>query len=105
MHITIAHKKTVAQAMQVADRSIDKVFNGLLNTPIQIVDQKKRWTGQVMEFGLAAKLGFLKYPICGKVEVTDHQFAIHIELGLVGKFLPEAKARESIETRVRGLLS
>jgi Putative polyhydroxyalkanoic acid system protein (PHA_gran_rgn) len=105
MHITIAHKKTVAQAMQVADRSIDHVFKGLPHTPIQIVEQRKKWAGQVMEFGLTAKLGFLKYPIHGKVEVTDSRFAIDVELGLLGKCLPEGQARQSIETRFRGLLS
>ena len=106
MYITIAHKKTVAQAMHVADRSIDQLFkSSLLNTPIQIVEQRKKWAGQVMEFGLTAKLGLLKYPIHGTVEVTDSQFAIDVELGLFGKFLPEGKARESIETGVRGLLS
>lgn len=105
MHITIAHKKSVAEAMQLADRSMDQLFKGLTSTPIQIVEQRKKWAGQVMEFGLTARLGFLKYPIHGKVEVTDSRFVIEVELGLLGKCLPEGQAQQSIETRFRGLLS
>ena len=102
MHITIAHKKSVEQAMQVAERSIDEVFEGL--PPIQIVESRKRWTGHVMEFGFKAKLGFLTYPINGRVEVTNCQFAIDIELGWLAKCLPQGRTRE-IETRIRGLIT
>jgi hypothetical protein len=105
MRITIAHRKTIAQAMEVADRSIDKAFDGLPNSPIQIVEPKKKWAGQVMKFGLTAKLGSLRYPIHGKVEVTDSQFVIDVELGLLGKLLPKGEVGKSIETRVRGLLT
>lgn len=105
MHITIAHRKTVAEAIEVADRSVDEVFGGLPHTPIKIVEQKKKWVGPVMEFSLTARLGFLNYPIRGRVEVTDSRFVIDVELGLLGKLLPEGKAGKSIETRVRGLLN
>ena len=102
MHITISHTKTVEQAMQVADGSIDRVFDGL--PPIQVVDRRKRWTGQMMEFGFKAKLGLLTYPINGRVEVSDRQFAIDIELGWLANCLPQGKTEE-IETRVRGLIA
>ena len=105
MHITITHRKTVAQAMEVADRSIDQVFSGLPHTPIQIVEQEKKWVGRVMEFSLTARIGFLKYPIRGKVEVADTQFVIDVELGMLGKLLPEGAASKEIETRARGLLT
>ena len=64
----------------------------------------KRWTGQMMEFGFKAKLGLLTYTINGRVEVSDRQFAIDIELGWLAKCLPQGKTEE-IETRVRGLIA
>jgi hypothetical protein len=104
MHITIAHKKTVEQAMQEVDRSMDQVFEGLPIAPIQIVETGKRWTGQAMEFGFKTKLGLLTYPINGRVEVTNCHFAVDIELGLFAKCLPQGRTQE-IETRLRGLIA
>jgi hypothetical protein len=102
MHITISHGKTVEDAMKVADSSIDRVFDGI--PPIQVVGSRKRWTGQIMEFAFKAKLGFLTYPIDGKVEVTQCQYTVDIELGWLSKCLPQGKT-EAIETRVRGLIT
>ena len=105
MHVTVSHKKTIAQAMKTADSIVNEVFSGLSQLPMQVVGSRKSWVGPVMEFGLIAKLAFLSYPVHGTLEVTDSQFILDLELGWIGKFLSEAKAKESIEKRVRGLLS
>ena len=105
MHMTVSHKKTIAQAMKTADSIANEVFSGLSQLPMQVVNSRKSWVGPVMEFGLVAKLAFLSYPVHGTLEVTDSQFILNLELGLLGKLLSEAKAKESIEKRVRGLLS
>jgi hypothetical protein len=105
MHVTLSHKKPIAQAIKTADSIVNEVFSGLSQLPMQVVNSRKSWVGPVMEFGLVAKLAFLSYPVHGTLEVTDSQFILNLELGLLGKLLSEAKAKESIEKRVRGLLS
>jgi hypothetical protein len=104
MHITIAHKKNVPQAIEVADRAVDEVFKGLPLGCVEIVGQQKQWIGAVMTFGLTAKLGFIKYPVRGTVEVTDRQWIVDVDLMMFGRLLPN-KAQQLIETRWRGLLS
>jgi hypothetical protein len=105
MHITIGHKKTVEQAKQLVERSIDDVFKTLVNTPIEIVEPRKRWAGELMEFAFTARMGFLKYPVHGTVEVTSSRFIVNIDLGLLGKLLPCDKVNRPLEARIRGLLS
>ncbi|MCU1335679.1 MAG: putative polyhydroxyalkanoic acid system protein gran rgn [Bryobacterales bacterium] len=105
MRITIAHKKSKAQAIQAVDRAIEEVFRGLPMGPMTIIDQKKTWTGSTMTFSLIAKMGFLKNPISGTVEVTDQDVTIDADLGMLNKVLPQEKVHASVESRIRGLLA
>lgn len=104
MHITIAHEKTVPQVMALADRAVDEVFNGLPIGPVEIVERQKKWTGTTMTFGLTAKLGFLRCPVVGTVEVTGRECIVDVNLVGFGRILPN-NAQQLIETRWRGLLS
>jgi hypothetical protein len=104
MRITIGHQKTVPQAIEVADRAVDQVFKGLPMGCVEIVGQQKEWLGTVMTFGLTAKMGLLKYPLRGTVEVTDRQWIVDVDLLMFGKLLPN-RAERLIEARWRGLLS
>jgi hypothetical protein len=104
MRITIAHKKTVQEAIEMADRAVDEVFKGLPGRPVEIVEQQKRWLGAVMTFGLTAKLGFVKYPMRGTVEVTEQQYIVEVDLMTFGRLLPK-KAQQVIEARWRRLLT
>jgi len=105
MRITISHNKTKAQAIQTVDRAAEEAFRGFAGAPVTIVDQQKSWNGSVMTFSLTAKMGFLKNPIRGTVEVTDKDVTIDADLGMLNKLFPEEKIRASVETRVRGLLT
>ena len=104
MRITIGHQKSVPQAIEVADRAADQVFKGFPMGCVEIVGQQKEWCGPVMTFGLTARLGFVKYPLRGTVEVTDKQWIVDIDLMMFGKLLPN-RAERLIEARWRGLLS
>jgi hypothetical protein len=104
MRITIGHEKSVPQAIEVADRAVDQVFKGLPMGCVEIVGQQKEWSGPVMTFGLTARLGFVKYPMRGTVEVTDKQWIVDVDLMMFGKLLPN-RAERLIEARWRGLLS
>ena len=57
-----------------------------------------------MTFGLTAKMGFVKYPVRGTVEVTERQYIVDVDLMTFGRLLPN-KAQKVIEARWRGLLS
>ena len=104
MRITIGHEKSVPQAIEVADRAVDQVFKGLPVGCVEIVGQQKEWSGPVMTFGLTARLGFVKYPMRGTVEVTDKQWIVDVDLMMFGKLLPD-KTHRAIEARWRALLS
>ena len=104
MRITITHKQTVQQAIEMTDRAVDEVFKGLPGGPMEIVEQQKRWIGTVMSFGLTAKMGFVKYPVRGTVEVTERQYIVDVDLMTFARLLPN-KAHKVIEARWRALLS
>ena len=104
MRIGIAHNKTVAQVMESADQAVDQVFKGLPVGPVEIVQQQKQWSGAVMTFHLTAKVGPLKYPFRGTVEVTDRQCILDVDLMSLGRLLPK-RAQDLIEARWRGLLT
>ena len=105
MRIILPHKKTKQQVIEAVDRSIDDVFKGLATGPIEIVDQHKSWSGPVLTFALTAKMGFLRNPIRGTVEVTDKDVIIDADLGMLNRLMPEEKVRTSVESRVKGLLT
>jgi hypothetical protein len=104
MRIAITHNKTVAQVIESADQAVDQVFKGLPLGPVEIVEQQKHWSGGVMTFHLTAKVGPLKYPLRGTVEVTERQCIVDVDLMAFGRLLPN-KAQELIEARWRGLLT
>jgi len=58
-----------------------------------------------MTFSLTAKMGMLRNPIRGTVEVTDQDVTIDADLGILGRLFPEEKFRTAVESRVRGLLA
>jgi len=104
MRIAITHNKTVAQVIESADQAVDQVFKGLPLGPVEFVEQQKHWSGGVMTFHLTAKVGPLKYPLRGTVEVTERQCIVDVDLMAFGRLLPN-KTQELIEARWRGLLT
>lgn len=91
--------------MKLVDRSFDDLFRGLGPIPLQLVDEKRVWQGSTLQFSLSAKMGFVSTPIQGTVEVTDHDMTIDADLGLFERLLPAATVRQTLTTRVRGLLT
>ena len=93
MHITITHKQTVQQAIETSDRAVDEIFKGSPGVPVEIVEQQKRWFGAVMSFSFTAKMGFVKYPVRGTVEVTQGQYIINVDLMSLGGYCPARHIR------------
>jgi len=105
MRITVAHNRTKEAVIQSVDRSFDELFQGPGLSQIKIADQRRTWQGNTLTFSLTAKMGFLSTPIKGTVEVTDKDIIIDADLGMLERLIPEAKAREMLSTRIKGLLN
>lgn len=105
MKLTVSHGKTKQETIQTVDRAFDDVFKGLPVGPLQISDSHKSWNGSVLTFSLTAKMGLLRNPVHGTVEVNDKDLTIDVDLGLLSKLLPENKARAEVESRVKRLLA
>ena len=104
MRVIIPHSDPKEQAKAAVERSIVQVFTGFNLGPIEFVNQHKEWSGDTMTFSLTAKLGFLQTPIRGSALVTASEVILDVDLGLLGKLIPEGAARSQIADRVKGLL-
>jgi hypothetical protein len=105
LRITIAHRKTKAEAVRAVDQAMTDVFSALATGPLTVTTPQKNWNGSVMNFSLTAQMGFLKNPITGTVTVTDKDITIDADLGFLSRLMPEEKVRTTVESRVRGLLT
>jgi hypothetical protein len=105
MKVTIAHNRSQQEVMGVVDRSLDDTFKAMGVGLIQVTDVKKTWQDNIMNFSLMAKAGFLNAPIRGTVLVTGTDVTIDADLGLLGKFISDDKAKSLIEGRVKGLIT
>lgn len=105
MKVTISHKKTQAEVIQLVDKGANTLFSGAAGPSVEILDQTKEWVGPVMHFSLTAKLGFIAVPLHGTIDVGDHEVVVDCELpSLVDKFLGSGKVGESIEKKIQLLL-
>ena len=73
--------------------------------PIQFVSEERKWQGSTLTFSISAKMGIMSTPIKGTIEVTDKDLTIDVDLGLFERLIPQAKTRDAITSRIRGLLT
>lgn len=106
MRVTVGHDKGLAGAKKLVDDSATEVFKGAAGTPIEILNQEKRWDGDTMHFSFTGKMGFFTAPLKGWVQVTEKDVTVECELpAILNKLMPEEKLKNNVETRVRGLLT
>lgn len=105
MTVTVPHQKTQLEAIGVVDQAASELFASIVSGPVQLVNQKKYWTGPSMEFSFQAQVGFISIPLSGTAVVDDLNVVIDCELpGLVKSFIGEDKIRHSLEHKVKRLL-
>jgi len=104
MRVIIPNDRPKQEMKASVDRSIDQFFVGFNIGVIEFIDQRKQWSGDTMMFSLTAKIGFLRTPIVGSAMVTDKEVVLDVDLGLLGKLIPEESARTQIAGRAKGLL-
>src|SRR5438477_4573315 len=105
MRVVISHDKTQQQVKDAVDRGMDQVFTGLAGGAVELTDRHKEWKENSMTFSLTAGMGFIRMPIKGSVEVGENDLTVDVDLGLVGKFMPDEMVRTRIESQVKGLLA
>jgi hypothetical protein len=105
MRVTISHNKTVQQVKDAVDRGMDQVFTGLGGSAVNLTDRHKEWHENTMRFSMTASLGFIRTPIKGSVEIGEKDVTVEVDLGLLGKLVPDETVRTGIESQVKGLLA
>ena len=104
MRVIIPHDRPKQEMKASVERSLDQLFRGFNLGVIELIEQRKQWSVDTMTFSLTAKFGILRTPIAGSALVTDKEVVLDVDLGLLGKLIPEESARTQIADRVRGLL-
>jgi Putative polyhydroxyalkanoic acid system protein (PHA_gran_rgn) len=102
--ITIEHHRKKKDVVEAIDKGFDDAFKEAEGLPVKVTLKHKSWNGSTLSFQLAARMGILSTPIKGTVDVTDEELIIDADLGLLSKFIPEAKAKTMLGGRIRGLL-
>src|SRR4051794_32074949 len=105
MRVTVSHTKSKEEVMRSVDRSFQDLFRNPGIAPIQFVEEQRSWQGSTLSFLISAKMGFVSTPIKGTIEVTEREIIIDADLGLLERLIPATKARESITSTVRRLLT
>jgi hypothetical protein len=105
MNITVGHRRTRSQAIELVDRGADGLFAGAAGPSIEIVDQRKEWIESAMHFSFSGKMGFIVVPLKGVIEVDDENFVIACELpSMVKNFIGEDKIAASIQKKIQLLV-
>ena len=104
MRITVSHNRAKEEIIRAIDRSIDDLFKGLGNVPIQILNESRKWTGSRMDFSFDAKMGIVSTPIKGFVDVTDRDVTVDADLGWLERLFPAKQTQTALEGRIKGLL-
>jgi hypothetical protein len=105
MKVIVPHHTTAEKAIEIVDRSANGLFDGAGGGSVELVEHKKDWNGQIMDFSVTAKVGFVSLPISGVVVVDDVNVTVDCELpAMVKTFVGEDKIRTGVERKVRGML-
>ena len=104
MRVTVSHTRPKQDVIGSVDRAFDDLFKGIGIIPLQIVNERRTWTGSRLTFAFDAKMGIISVPIKGTVEVTDRDVTIDADLGWLEKLIPSKQAGAVLEKNIKGLL-
>ncbi len=104
MKVTVTHKTSKEEVRQAVEKAVDQLFKETPPGLIQITDQRKQWDDDTLRFWLTAKMGVVRNPIQGSIQVTERDLTVDVDLGMLNLLFPEQKIRKTIEDQLRGKL-
>lgn len=105
MRISVSHNRPVEEIRRNIDRSFDDLFRGISIIPLQIEGEHRSWKDNLLTFAFTAKMGFLRSPIKGTVDVLPTEVIVDADLGLLERLISTEQARNTIQSGIRGLLT
>lgn len=105
MRVTIGHDKGQAEAIRRVNEGADQLFRSAGGAGIEIRDLERSWDANTLTFSFTGKMGPFTAPIRGSVIVDEKDLTVDVDLGIVGKFIPEDKIRRDIEAGARKMLA
>ena len=105
MRVTVSHNCQKEEIVRSVDRSLDDLFKGFGTVPIRIVNESRKWTGSRMDFSFDAKVGIVRTPIKGFIDVTENDVTVDADLGWLERLFPATQAKAALAGRVKGLLN
>src|SRR5882724_6962462 len=82
VRITVSHNRSKEEVKQSVDRSFNDLFEGIVVPPLGFGEERKSWQGNTLTFSLSAKMGLVRTPIKGTVEVTDRDLSCSVLMSL-----------------------
>lgn len=104
MRVTVKHGKQPDEVKRAVDLAVEQLFRDVPAGLIQITDQRKAWDGSILRFWLTAKMGIVRNPIQGWIEVGAQDLTVDVDLGVLNMLFPESKVRKTIEDSLKGKL-
>jgi hypothetical protein len=104
MRVTISHNKPKEEVRRAAEQAVDQLFHEAPAGFIQITDKRKQWDGPVLRFWLTARMGIVRNPMQGSIEITDRDLTLDLDLGMLNALFPGRKMSKVIEDQLRGKL-
>jgi hypothetical protein len=104
MILVVPHHRTREEAVALIAAD-DDLFAGVAGSSVEIVDQKKEWTGSSMAYSFVGRVGFISVPLSGTLEVDEVNVTVTSDLpSMVKNFVGEEKVASAIEKQLRRVL-
>ena len=105
MRVTVSHELGQAEAIRRVNAGAEQLFQSAGTAGVEIRNLERTWDANTLAFSFTGKMGPFTAPIRGSVLVAEKDLTIDVDLGIVGKFIPEEKIRADIEKGARKMLT
>ena len=105
MHIEKSHNLGQPEALRRVDTFLDALRHRPLPAGLSIAELSKVWSGNVMNFSLRVKKGWLGTSLAGTLSITEQSVVLDSALpGLITAFVSENDIRAMLEQQLDHLL-
>jgi hypothetical protein len=104
MRVTVSHDLGQTEAIRRVNEGTDQLFRSAGGAGVEIRNLERSWSANTLTFSFTGKMGPFTAPIRGTVLVLEKDVTVDVDLGIVGKLLPEDKIRRDVEAGARKML-